>query len=112
MAGLTDAKIDGSLLSLVSLVLAGLQNMLETAFLFDTLPLKVSCMLALPIHNRITFIDIFLKFSKDLPNYKKAASVVRKIGRKYIEERISAIKNGDVSDDIMTSAIKENGKTW
>jgi hypothetical protein len=38
--------------------------------------------------------------------------MVRKIGRKYIKERISAIKNGEVSDDIMTSAIKENGKDF
>ena len=30
-----------SLLSLISLVLIGLQKMLEAAFLFDTLPLKV-----------------------------------------------------------------------
>ena len=37
--------------------------------------------------------------------------MVRKIGHNYIEERISAIKNGEVSDDIMTSAIKENGET-
>ena len=42
LADLTD--VDGSLLSLVSLVLIGLQKMLETAFVFDTLPLKVSCM--------------------------------------------------------------------
>ena len=41
LTGLTDATINGSLLSLVSLVLIGLQKMLETAFLFDTLPLKV-----------------------------------------------------------------------
>jgi hypothetical protein len=41
LAGLTDANIDGSFLSLVLLVLTGLQKMLEAAFLFDALPLKV-----------------------------------------------------------------------
>ena len=66
LTGLTDAKIDGSLLSLVSLVLTGLQKMLEMAFLFDTLPLKVGSLHAgLPIHNCITFsayTEFFLVF--------------------------------------------------
>ena len=42
LVDLTD--IDGSLLSLVSLVFIGLQKMIETAFVFNALPLKVSCM--------------------------------------------------------------------
>ena len=37
--------------------------------------------------------------------------MVREIGRQYVEKRIAAIKNGDETlDDIMTSAIRENGE--